>query len=211
MDQDTEFGKQFAVAILNYAPYGIQGPYVGNKVYENLGPFREHFDEIEVEVRLFGDGGDTVRVKQSPQEREVFVPHFYYAPSAAQHTMIGTQVAGALHRAGARKVYFLETYNPYYRQDCRSPAKREAGAARPVADFYVHSGVDRVLVFDPHVRQLEGFFPDRYPMVSLVRTEKFAGYLFRHHRDAIERADFIGCATDDGSVRITKRLMRVLN
>ncbi|MFH0949108.1 MAG: ribose-phosphate diphosphokinase, partial [Candidatus Aenigmatarchaeota archaeon] len=202
-------GSRYALAVPNYTKYGIDGTPIGNSIWDEFGEYQKEFDKIPITIERFGDGGDRVRIEASPQDREVFVPHFYYANTAAEHTLIGAQIADALKRAGAAKIYLLETYNPYYRQDTRTQGEREPVTAGIVADIYVKSGIDRTYVFDPHFRQLEGFFPSAQPMTTLDLTEKFAGYLLgKYHKEL--SAGSVGCATDDGSVRLTKRLMKAL-
>lgn len=206
-----DFGRQYALAVPHYESLGIDGPFIGEQVWTYLERYHGEFEKLIVTIKRFGDGGDRVRIEGSPQDKIVFFPHFYYANSAAEHSLIGAQIADALQRADASHVYMIESYNPYYRQDARTPGKREAITARIVADLYVNTGVDRNYVIDPHFRQLEGFYPSRSAMKPLDLTEKFTGHLLRNHREQIAKSNLVGCAADDGGVRLTKRIMKTLD
>jgi ribose-phosphate pyrophosphokinase len=210
IDFELKPGNRYALAIPNYGSGDItKSP--GFQVWAALGKYQGEFDLIPINLRRFGDGGGAPRLEASPEDREIFVPHFYNTRTAEEHTFWCAQISDALKRAGSKEIYFLETYNPFYRQDSRTQGKREAVTARLVADLYVLSGVDTNYVFDPHFRQLEGFFPSRYPMKSLDLTEKFAGHLMYRHVKDLSGVRYIGVALDEGGVRPTRRLVFVID
>ena len=101
----------------------------------------------------------------------------------------------ALKRAGAREIVAILPYYPYGRQD-RLSKPGEPISARVIAECLEAVGVSRIISFDLHQGQLEGFF--NVPFLQLfsmpMLTSKVKGI-----------KDLIIVAPDAGSVKIARR------
>ncbi|WP_143804078.1 ribose-phosphate diphosphokinase, partial [Oenococcus oeni] len=84
----------------------------------------------------------------------------------------------ALRRASAHAINIVMPYYGYARQD-RKARSRESIAARVIADHLEQAGVTRVIAFDLHASQIQGFFD--IPVDHLMGAPILADYLISHH------------------------------
>jgi ribose-phosphate pyrophosphokinase len=107
-------------------------------------------------------------------------------------------LADALRRHDARDVTLIIPHFGYARQDRRA-VMGETISARVMADLLVKAGVQRVITFDLHSDQIEGFFS--VPVDNLHCYELFAEY-FKKKR----LGDLVVVAPDAGAAKIARRL-----
>jgi len=109
-----------------------------------------------VDIRKFNDGELYVRILESVRGCNVFIiqPTSY---DANLHLMELLIMVDALKRASPKRITAVIPYFGYSRQD-RKTKPREPITSKLVAKLIEAAGVDRVMTFDLHVAQVQGFF-----------------------------------------------------
>ena len=108
-------------------------------------------------VSKFSDGEINVELHENVRGRDVFILQSTCAPTN-DNLMELLVLADALRRASATRITAVLPYFGYARQDRRVRSARVPITAKVVADMISAVGVDRVLTFDLHAEQIQGFF-----------------------------------------------------
>lgn len=111
---------------------------------------------IPVEVKKFKDGETYCRITQSVRGAEVFVIQSTSAP-VNDNLLELLIIIDALKRASVKEITAIIPYYGYARQD-RKAAPREPITARLIANLLETAGVHRIITFDLHTDQIQGFF-----------------------------------------------------
>ena len=126
-----------------------------------------------VEIKRFSDGEIYCRVLESVRGCDVYIIQ-PTSPDASLHLMELLIMADALKRSSPEKITAVIPYYGYCRQDKKTKA-REPITAKLVANMIQVAGVDRVIMFDLHVAQVQGFFD--IPTDNLDMLPQFAEYI----------------------------------
>ena len=110
----------------------------------------------EVECKKFSDGELYFRILESVRGCEVFLIQ-PTAPPTNDSLMELLIMTDAIRRASPREITAVIPYYGYARQDRKADA-REPITAKLVANLITVAGIDRVVIFDLHVPQIQGFF-----------------------------------------------------
>mmetsp|Transcript_6627 Transcript_6627/g.13433 ORF Transcript_6627/g.13433 Transcript_6627/m.13433 type:complete len:261 (-) Transcript_6627:4176-4958(-) len=110
----------------------------------------------DADVKTFSDGEVFVSIKENIRGRDVFVIQST-CPPVNDNLMELLVIIDALKRSSARRITAVMPYYGYARQD-RKAAPRVPITARLVADLIVAAGAHRVLAFELHAGQIQGFF-----------------------------------------------------
>lgn len=114
----------------------------------------------------------------------------------------------ALRRAEARSITDVFPFMPYLRQDRRPKREgrktRSPVSAKLFATLTEASGANRVINFDPHFKQIEGFYD--IPYEGLDSFVIFAEYIEKNLANDMERIVFV--APDQGSAERAKDYSR---
>ena len=155
-----------------------------------------------VEIKRFNDGEIYCRVLESVRGNEIFIIQ-PTCPPANEHLMELLILVDALKRASAKEINAVIPYFGYSRQD-RKTQSREPISGRLVANLLEAAGVHRVITFDLHAGQAQGFF--NIPTDNLEALPIFAEYLLgKELKDVAVVSPDVG-----GSVR-ARRLAEVLD
>lgn len=125
-----------------------------------------------VEIKRFSDGEIYCKVLQSVRGSHIFVIQ-PTSPDANQNLMELLILVDALKRASAKEITAVLPYYGYARQD-RKVVPREPITAKLVANLIMTSGINRVVTFDLHVEQIQGFFD--IPLDNLEALPLIAEY-----------------------------------
>ncbi|MBD0267400.1 MAG: ribose-phosphate pyrophosphokinase [Cyanobacteria bacterium Co-bin8] len=117
-------------------------------------------------LQRFPDGEVSVVIEEEVRDQEVFLVQST-CPPVDNHLMELLAMADACRRAAAARITAVIPYFGYGRSDHRNSEGRPIMAS-VVAKLLESVGIDRVLTFDPHVPQMEGFF--QIPLESLTTT-----------------------------------------
>ena len=126
-----------------------------------------------VEIKRFHDGEIYCRVLESVRGCDVYLIQ-PTSPDASLNLMELLIMADALKRSSPDKITAVIPYYGYCRQD-KKTKPREPITAKLVANLIETSGVDRVIMFDLHVAQVQGFFD--IPSDNLEVIPLFADYI----------------------------------
>ena len=150
-----------------------------------------------IECKRFNDGETYVRIESSVRGSQVFVIQPTSAP-AHDTLMELLLIVDALKRASAQEITAIVPYFGYCRQD-RKATSREPISAKLVADLLETAGVARVMTFDLHTDQIQGFF--NIPVDNLLALPILA-------RSVLERKipNLVVVAPDAGSTSRARRL-----
>ena len=126
-----------------------------------------------VEIKKFSDGEIYCRVLESVRGCDVYMIQ-PTSPDASLRLMELLIMVDALKRSSPEKITAVIPYYGYCRQDKKTKA-REPITAKLVANMLQVAGVDRVIMFDLHVAQVQGFFD--IPTDNLDMLPQFAEYI----------------------------------
>ncbi len=126
-----------------------------------------------VEIKRFSDGEIYCRVLESVRGCDVFIIQ-PTSPDASLNLMELLIMVDALKRASPDKITAVIPYYGYCRQD-KKTKPREPITAKLIANMIEIAGVDRVIMFDLHVAQVQGFFD--IPSDNLDVIPIFADYI----------------------------------
>ena len=155
-----------------------------------------------IDIHKFNDGEIYVRILESVRGCNVFVIQ-PTSPDANLHLMELLIMVDALKRASPKRITAVIPYFGYSRQD-RKTKPREPITAKLVAKLIEAAGVDRVMTFDLHVAQVQGFFD--IPSDNLDLTPVYAEYILNK-----KLKDIVFVAPDVGSAPRARALARVIH
>jgi ribose-phosphate pyrophosphokinase len=121
----------------------------------------------------FSDGEIRVQIDESVRGVDAFVVQSGCCP-VNDNLMELLIILDALHRASARRINVVMPYYSYARQD-KKIKPREPVTAKLVANLITTAGADRLLTFDLHAGQIQGFFD--VPVDNLYAGPIIAEYL----------------------------------
>lgn len=109
------------------------------------------------EVQQFSDGEISVQLNENVRGKDVFIIQPTCQPTN-DNLMELLLMADGLRRSSANRITAVVPYFGYARQDRRVRSARVPISAKVVADMIVASGIDRLITFDLHAEQIQGFF-----------------------------------------------------
>jgi ribose-phosphate pyrophosphokinase len=145
-------------------------------------------------VTSFSDGEISVSLYESVRGSDVFIVQSTCGP-VNNNLMELLIMIDAAKRASAGRITAVIPYFGYARQD-RKAKSRDPISAKLVANLITAAGADRVLAFDLHAPQIQGFFD--IPVDTLVGAPIFADYYIRKFGEG--NSDTIVVSPDVGSV-----------
>eukprot|EP00166_Cyanidium_caldarium_P004903 ctg_552.g249 len=151
---------------------------------------------MEADVRRFSDGEIYVSIKENVRGKDVFVVQAT-SPPVNDNLVELLLMIDTLKRASAKRITAVIPYFGYARQD-RKCAPRVPISARLVADLIEAAGAHRVLAFELHAGQIQGFFRipvDHMYAIPVFRAE--CGTRDAHHRGGV-RARLHYCGRHGG-------------
>ncbi len=195
------------IAVPDYEDYGIEGPYLGDRVFKYLdGEYPGKFEYIPERVKLGGDSTEETLTGENVRERVVYVIHPTMPQvQASTHKMIAQEVADDLLRSDASKVVLFDLYGRYYSYDKRK--RRQSLNARIVAEDYENAGIRRVFTIEPHSEPLILAFSVRCPLEPL----SILGHLGRAYMDRYSLRDTTVCSPDIGGYARAERVADFLD
>lgn len=111
----------------------------------------------------------------------------------------------ALKRASVKEINVIVPYFGYARQD-RKSKPREPISAKLVADLFVAAGANRILTFDLHAAQEQGFFACLEDDLSAI---PLLGYTIKHD-DTVDKSNLVCVSPDHGGVVRVRKIAEIL-
>lgn len=155
-----------------------------------------------VEIKKFKDGEIYCHVKKSVRGSNIFLVQ-PLSPPVNENLMELLILVDTLKRASAKEITAVISYYGYARQD-RKAEPREPISAKLVANLLTKAGVNRVVTFDLHADQIQGFFD--IPLDNLGALLLIANYLLDKKLD-----DVVIVSPDAGGTTRARELGKLLN
>ncbi len=172
-----------------------------------------HLDKklSDTNISKFSDGEIKVVINENVRKKDCFI----IQPTGPSETSSPNDnymelfiLVDALKRGSANSVTVVMPYYGYERQD-RKDYSRAPISARVVATCLESLGVDRIITFDLHAGQIQGFFSSNTPLDNLYLESYFIKYIRKKIlKDIINLDDLVMVAPDEGGV---KRAVRMAN
>jgi ribose-phosphate pyrophosphokinase len=154
-----------------------------------------------VDIRDFANGETYARFGESVRGTDAFVLQTHAFP-VNERIMEQLVMIDALKRASAKRISAVMPYYGYSRQD-KKARSREPITAKLVADMFKVAGADRLITFNLHSGQVQGFFDG--PVDHLTALPLLADHIAGHH----ER-ELVVVAPDAGRVKTAEKLAGAL-
>lgn len=175
---------------------GSSHPALAGRIAEALG-----VDLVDVRSRRFPDGELDVSVDPAVRGCDVYVVQAL-GPPVNEHLIELLLLADACRRANARRLTAVIPYLGYARKDRRTSPGDAVGLA-VVADLLGPSRIDRAVLVDPHVAQVDSIFRVPLEVVSGVQS------IAQEVRGSIH-GEAVVVAPDLGAVALAERYARAL-
>jgi ribose-phosphate pyrophosphokinase len=158
----------------------------------------------KIKVEHFADGEILVEPQESIRGRSVFIIQSTCNP-VTEHLMEVLVCIDACRRASAREINVIMPYYGYARQD-RKAKPRQPITSKLVANLLQVAGADRLLTFDLHAAQIQGFFD--VPIDDLTAVPMIGRYFLDKN---IPNDDLVVVSPDHGGVVRARRLADMLD
>lgn len=164
-----------------------------------------HTTLADVHIAKFPSKEILARPESPVRGKQVFVIQST-CPPVNDNIMETLIFIDALRRASAGEINVIIPYFGYARQD-RKSKPREPISSKLVADLLVTAGADRVVTFDLHAAQIQGFF-------SCLEDDLTAIHLIGHtlYNDSdIDKNNTVVVSPDHGGVNRARKIAEKLN
>ena len=158
----------------------------------------------KIKVEHFADGEIIVEPQQTVRERDVFIIQSTCTP-VTEHLMELLVCIDACRRASAKTINLIVPYYGYARQD-RKAKPRQPITSKLVANLLVTAGAHRILTFDLHAAQIQGFFD--IPIDDLTAVPMIGQYFKEKNFPA---DDVVVISPDHGGVVRARKLADMLD
>ena len=158
----------------------------------------------KVKVEHFADGEILVEPQESLRGRSVFIVQSTCNP-VTERLMEVLVCIDACKRASAGEINVIMPYYGYARQD-RKAKPRQPITAKLVADLLQTAGADRLVVFDLHATQIQGFF--NIPIDDLTAVPMIGQYFKEKN---FPKDKLVVVSPDHGGVTRARRLADILD
>lgn len=183
------------------------GSYLAEKVVEQYEEEVAYMPDID---DSFSDSETRVRLNQDVNGDDIFLFQSLFDPtserSVDQNYMALFIAARTFQEWGANHVTAVTPYLAYARQDKPTRFKREPTTAKLMADLSSNAGIERVVTWHPHCRQIPGFYSGM-PVNALEALALFVEQFRRFEG----RDDVIVVAPDAGAAKLVTYFGRELD
>ncbi len=182
-----------------------------NSIIYGLSSSKELTEEIckrlqikqgEVEISKFADGEILTQNKTSVRGKEVFIIQSTSKP-VNDNLMELLIFIDSLKRGSAKEITVIIPYYGYSRQD-RKAKGRQPISAKLVADLLEVAGVHRIITFEIHSPQIQGFF--NIPVDNIKTSYVFFTELYKR-----KMKDLAIVSPDHGGISRTRELATFLD
>lgn len=155
-------------------------------------------------IRTYSDGETEIHIDESVRGEHVYVLQSTSAP-VNENLMELLIMMDTLRRASAASINIVMPYYGYARQDRKARA-REPITSKLVANMLQIAGADRLITFDLHAPQIQGFF--NIPVDHLMGSPLIADYFKRNF--VATGDDVVVVSPDHGGVGRARKLASFL-
>ena len=166
-----------------------------------------NLDLAKAKICRFADGEINIIIEENVRKQDCYIiqptgPSLNQTPN--DNFMELLILCDALKRGSANSVNVVMPYYGYQRQD-RKDYSRAPISAKVIASCLEAQNINRVIVFDLHAGQIQGFFSSKTPFDNLYVESNFIDYI-KNNNFNLEKVIII--SPDEGGM---KRAVRVSN
>jgi ribose-phosphate pyrophosphokinase len=158
----------------------------------------------------FSDGETCVRLEQDVNGKDVYLFQALQDPtserSVDQNYLAFLITLRAFREWGANRVTGVLPYLAYARQDQPTKFQREPTTVELMADLSIKAGLDRIVVWHPHMNRVHGFYGS-VPVDALSSLALFQKAFARFQG----REDVIAVAPDAGAAKFIMHFARAMD
>ena len=158
----------------------------------------------KIKVEHFADGEILVETQESVRGRKVFIVQSTCTP-VTEHLMEVLVCIDACKRASAGEINVIMPYYGYARQD-RKAKPRQPITSKLVANLLQVAGANRVITFDLHAAQIQGYFD--IPIDDLTAVPMIGNYFKSLN---LPKDEVVVVSPDHGGVVRARRLADILD
>lgn len=158
----------------------------------------------KIKVEHFADGEILVEPQESVRGRDVFIIQSTCNP-VTERLMEVLVCIDACKRASAGSINIIMPYYGYARQD-RKAKPRQPITSKLVANLLQVAGASRILTFDLHAAQIQGYFD--IPIDDLTAVPMIGQYFKSKN---LNKDDLVVVSPDHGGVTRARRLADILD
>lgn len=165
-----------------------------------------HYLNVEpgkIDVKHFADGETLVELGESVRGKRVYLIQSTSKP-VNENLMELLIAIDACRRSSAKEITCIIPYFGYARQD-RKAQPRQPITAKLVASMLEEAGANRVVTFDLHAQQIQGFF--NCPVDDLTTVPMMGQYFRRKNLDPMTT---VVVSPDHGGVKRARNLAEIL-
>jgi len=157
----------------------------------------------KVDVKHFADGETLVEIGESVRGKHCYIVQSTCKP--VNETLMEVLICiDALRRSSAAEITCIIPYFGYARQD-RKASPRQPITAKLVASMLEEAGANRVVTFDLHAAQIQGFF--RCPVDDLTAVPMMGQYFRRKN---LKPENLVVVSPDHGGVKRARTMAEIL-
>ena len=162
----------------------------------------------KAKISRFADGEINIVIEENVRKEDCYIiqptgPSMSQSPN--DNFMELLILCDALKRGSANSINVVMPYYGYQRQD-RKDYSRAPISARVIANCLEAQNINRVIVFDLHAGQIQGFFSSNTPFDNLYVESYFIEYINTKLKEYLENIIII--SPDEGGM---KRAVRIAN
>ena len=159
---------------------------------------------IDVDIKRFPSGEIIIEPPVSVRNKNIYIIQST-CPPVNENLFELFVFMDALKRASAATINLIVPYYGYARQD-RKSKPRQPITSKLVANLLVTAGCDRIVIFDLHAPQIQGFFDC---LVDELTAVPLLGKAIKNDKD-IDKSNCVVVSPDHGGVNRARRIAETL-
>lgn len=159
---------------------------------------------IDVDIKRFPSGEIIIEPPVSVRNKNIYIIQST-CPPVNENLFELFVFMDALKRASAATINLVVPYYGYARQD-RKSKPRQPITSKLVANLLVTAGCDRIVIFDLHAPQIQGFFDC---LVDELTAVPLLGKAIKNDKD-IDKSNLVVVSPDHGGVNRARRIAETL-
>jgi len=182
---------------------GTSNPSFSNNVAKHL-----NTTIANANINKFANGEINIIINQSVRNKHCFIIQTTSSSknnSPNDNIMELFVMLDALKRGSAKSVTIVMPYYAYERQD-RKDYSRAPISAAVISKCLESLNADRIIVYDLHAGQIQGFFPNNIPLDNLYVEPYFIKYINNYILNIHSNKDLVIVSPDEGAVKNAVRI-----
>jgi ribose-phosphate pyrophosphokinase len=161
---------------------------------------------IDTNIEYFSNTEIRTTITKSIRGKNIFIvtsPNNNNNKSVNDHIMETYLLIRTCKRADSKNITLICPSYPYARQDKKN-ISRMCISAKDMADLFSNAGIDRIICFDLHSHQIQGFFNipcDNFYCIELIRQYLIENHNINSNFIKTLDSDYVIVAPDEGALK----------